>query len=149
LVASTLITVISAALLVYWFRYTCLLILRTRTGKDYATGLAEANGLAFTGVEEAVLSAASSQALASIERSLERDYRLLTYLLKQASEVNIAGLTLEQRMLMIDFWLMRAVFKLTRGLALSRSRQAVLEMTGVLNHLANAMGERVHAASVS
>jgi hypothetical protein len=147
--ASILITLISTALLVYWFRYTCLLVLRTRTGKDYAADVAEANGLAFAGVQETALGSASLPDLDSIERSLERDYRLITYLLKQASQVNVGGLTLEQRMLMIDFWLMRVLFKLTRGRAISRSRQAVLEMTAVLNHLANATGERVHAASVS
>ncbi len=149
MLASILITLISTALLIYWFRYTCLLMLGTRTGKDYATGVAAANGLAFGGVHESALNSVSADALAAIELSLERDYRLLTYLLKQLSGVSVGGLTIEQRMLMFDFWLMRGVFKLTRGMAVPRARQAVLEMAGVLNRLANDMGERVEAASLN
>lgn len=147
MLASILIILVSAALLVYWFRYTCLLILRTRTGKDYATSVAAVNDLAFLGVQGPALETASAADLAAIKRSLERDYRLLTYLLKQASSVNVGGLTIEQRMLMFDFWLMRQFFTLTRGLAVSQARAAVVEMADVLNHLANAMGEKVQAAS--
>jgi hypothetical protein len=148
-VANILIMAVSAALLVYWFRYTCLLILRTRTAKDYATDLAAINGLTFLGVQETALGAASANELSVIQRSLERDYRLLTYLLKQSSGVHVGGLTIEQRILMLDYKLMRVLFTLTQGMAISRARAAVIEMTDVLSHLANAMGERVQATSRS
>jgi len=146
-VASILIIVVSAALMIFWFRYTCLLMLRTRTGKDYATGLATANGLTFTGVRETVVQTASGGGLAELERSLDRDYRLLTYLLAHTAGLRTGGLTLEQRMLMLDFRLMQGICFLTRGLSLRQARTAVLEMAEVLSHLANDMGERSHASS--
>ena len=147
MLASILIMAVSAALLLYWFRYTCLLILRTRTAKDYAADLAAINGLTFPGVQETALGAASADELSVIERSLDRDYRLLTYLLKQTSDLHVGGLTIEQRMLILDYRLMRLLFTLTQGMAISRARAAVMEMTDVLSHLANAMGERVQATS--
>ena len=147
MVASLLIIGFSAALMVYWFRYTCLLVLKTQTSKDYATDLAAVNDLKFAGVSELVVSGATSQELAALERSLERDYRLLTYLLAHTAGANVGGLTLEQRLLVLDFWLMRMLFGLARLFAPPRARAVILEMAEVLNHLANAMGERVHAAS--
>ncbi len=122
-------------------------MLRTRTGRDYAASVAEVNGLAFLAVQRPALETASSTELSVIKRSLERDYRLLSYLLKQASGVNVGGLTIEQRMLMFDFWLMRQFFTLTRRFSASQARAAVTEMADVLNHLANAMGEQVQASS--
>jgi hypothetical protein len=145
--ASILIILFSTALLIYWFRYTCLLILGTRTGKDYAAGVAAANDLNFPGVLANVVSAETPRQLKALEQSLERDYRLLTYLLAHTVGANLGGITLEQRLLMLDFRLMRLLFGLTRAFAPSRARAAVLEMTEVLNHLANAMGERVQVSS--
>jgi len=34
MIASILIIIFSAVLFIYWFRYTCLLILSTKTAKD-------------------------------------------------------------------------------------------------------------------
>ncbi len=47
MIASLLIIVVSTVLLIYWFRYTCLLMLRTQTARDYASGLAAANRLMY------------------------------------------------------------------------------------------------------
>ncbi len=133
--------------MIYWFRYTCLLILRTRTGKDYATNLAAVNDLKFPGIQQNVVRGATGHDLTTLERSLDRDYRLLTYLLAHTAGAQAGGLTLEQRMLMLDFRLMRLLFSVTRAIAPPRARAAIVEMTDVLSHLANAMGERVHASS--
>ena len=36
MIISTLIIAVSAVLFLYWFRYTCVLILSTRTTRDYS-----------------------------------------------------------------------------------------------------------------
>jgi len=146
-VASILIIVVSAALMFYWFRYTCLLMLHTRTGNDYASGLAAANDLKFKGIGEQAVGNASARKLAELERSLDRDYHLLTYLLAHTAGLHVGGFTLEQRMLMLDFRLMQGFCWLTRRLATRQAGSAVLEMAEVLTRLANDMGERIHASS--
>lgn len=145
--ASILIIVVSATLLIYWFRYTCLLMLRVRTNQSYAADVAAANSLTFAGIREHAVRGAGTQQLSELEHALERDYRMLTYLLDHAAGVRVGGLTLEQRMLMIDFRLMQMVCRLTRRFAASRARTAVLEMSEVLHYLANDMGARLHATS--
>ncbi len=143
--ASVAIIIVSAALLVYWFRYTCLLMLRTPAGKDYATRFAEANRLSFVGIRERAETEAPK--LDDLDEALERDYRLLTYLLRSTVGAKVAGVTIEQRMLMFDYRLMQLVLRVTRRLWPLKARDAVLEMTEVLRHLANDLGERASAAS--
>ena len=145
MIASILIILVSAALLVYWFRYTCVLILRTRTGKDYAVGMAMANGLRFHQIQGQLVREAPFADLPALQKSLESDYRLLTYLVAHTAGLEVGGLTLEQRMLMLDFKAMRLVCTLSRWVGIDHARAALDEMSSILNHLANAMGERIES----
>jgi hypothetical protein len=140
MVSSILIIVSSLVLLVYWFRYTCILILNTKATKDYSLDVAARNNLSFPQVTASLREGAE---LDPLRLSLEREYRLLTYLLRHTTGAQIAGLTIEQRMLLIDFKLMRLWYALMRPLAARQARAALEEMSRVLGHLANAMGERV------
>ena len=47
MLVSILIIVVSLALFLYWFRYTCVLILSAKTSRDYAAEIASANQLRF------------------------------------------------------------------------------------------------------
>ncbi len=139
MVTSILIIVFSLVLLMYWFRYTCLLILRTRAPKDFSAEVAEANRLAYPLVRERLQQAAELDPLAE---SLAHDYRLLSYLLRHTVGLQMGGMTIEQRMLSFDFQLMRVWYALTRNFATSQARFALQEMSDILGHFANAMGER-------
>lgn len=147
MIASILIILVSSALLVYWFRYTCLLVLKSRTGKDYAAATAAANGLKFYGIQGRAIQDSSNAELPALQKSLERDYRLLTYLIQHTTGLEVGGVTIEQRMLMLDFKVMRLVFGLGRVLGAGCARAALQEMSSILNHLANAMGERIENAT--
>ena len=149
MIASLLIILVSSALLVYWFRYTCLLVLKTRTGKDHAAATAAANGLEFYRIQGGTIHHAPIAELPALQKSLERDYRLLTYLIQHTTGLEVGGLTLEQRMLMLDFKAMRLIFALGRVLGAGRARAALQEMSCILNHLANAMGERIEDTAQS
>ena len=92
--ASILIILVSAALLAYWFRYTCLLILRTRTGRDHAGEMAAANGLRFHQIQGQLVRAAPVADLPALQKALESDYRLLTYLVAHTAGLEVGGLTL-------------------------------------------------------
>jgi hypothetical protein len=146
MISSVLIIAFSFVLLVYWFRYTCLLILRTKTTKDYASSVVTANKLQFPHIQDR-LRDAESMPLDPLRKTLERDYRLLTYLMKHTAGFQVGGITVEQRMLLLDFKLMQMWYGATRKFAAPQARAALDEMSNILGHLANAMGER--AASVS
>jgi hypothetical protein len=146
MIASILIIAFSFVLLVYWFRYTCLLILRTRTTKDYASGVVTANNLQFPQIQ-GCLRGAEIVPLGPLRESLARDYRLLTYLMKHTAGFQVDGITVEQRMLLLDFNLMQIWYGATRKVAVPQARAALDEMSNILGHLANAMGERAASAS--
>jgi hypothetical protein len=141
---SIIIIIISLMLFVYWFRYTCILILSSKTTKDYASQIAQANQLRFLETRSTLLASSSSKAaLDSLQASLDHDYRLLSYLLRHAVNYNVAGMSFEQVLLKVDFQLMSVWYSIMLRLSPDRARNALLEMTSIVIHLANAMGERV------
>jgi hypothetical protein len=91
----------------------------------------------------------SAAPLENIHRSLDRDYRLLTYLLRHGSSDGSPGRSLENRILMIDFRLMSIWYGLTRRISSQRARHALLEMASIVSHLANTMGERISVGSAA
>jgi len=146
---SILIIGFSALLFLYWFRYTCLLILSTKTSKDYTLQVAKANHLEFPAVQANLRDRAlAGDGMDILHRSLEKDYRLLTGLLRHAAQFQVGGLSVEQRMLMIDYAAMRVWYMVARHASqTSHAQQALEEMTDIVAHFANAMGERSAVAS--
>jgi len=132
----------SIFLFLYWFRYACRLILSAKTPQDYAYNAARVNRLAFVGVRTA-LQLESAPDLARLTQALDRDYAFLTYLLEHGAYTT----SLEHRILRIDYRVMKAWCSSTRRWAPDAARRAMGEMTSVLAHLANRVGEQ--AAEVS
>jgi hypothetical protein len=119
MVASLLITALSFVLLVYWFRYSCLLLLGSR--------------------QESSIQVVQGD-LDPFRRAVEHDYRVLTYLWQHAA--GLGEQSLEERLLMLDFKLMRAWFHLTRTAFPQQARHAVSEMAAVVAFLGAKMGEQ-------
>jgi len=149
LIVSLLIIGVSLTLFLYWFRYTCILILSAKTSRDYATQIASANHLTFRETHETLMDESDTAPLEKMHQSLDRDYRLLTYLLQHVSGDTAAGGSLENRILMIDFRLLSVWYALTRRFSSQHARAALLEMASIVGHLANAMGERITVGSSS
>lgn len=144
---SFLIIGISVLLFLYWFRYTCLLILSARTSRDYARQVAVANQLSFLDARRKLSEDSSLSRLHDLHRQLEKDYRLLTYLLSHGGVGYQSGKSIEMRILVIDYWIMRVWYFAVKKLSPMRARDALLEMSSIINHLANCMGERLALAT--
>src|SRR5687767_4255201 len=110
MIASIAIIVLSVLLFVYWFRYTCLLILSAKTTRDYAGQVAQANELQFLAIQDRLQSSESHGSLDPLQHALNRDYRFITYLLRHASGFQLNGDALENRMLMIDYQIMKLFY---------------------------------------
>ncbi len=136
-------------LFLYWFRYTCVLILSAKTSRDYATQIASANHLTFLETRDTLLDDSLAAPLEKIRQSLDRDYQLLTYLLQHVSGDTASGRSLENRILMIDFRLLSLWYGVTRRFSSQHARGALLEMSSIVGHLANTMGERISVGSSS
>jgi len=146
LIASVFIITGSAFLFLYWFRYTCLILLSTRKVRNYERVVAEANGLTFVEAR-AQLARAETAGFAVIHQSLDKDYRVLTYLLRHAATYSPAEQSFKHAMLRLDYKLMSIWFYIARLVSGRLARHALLEMASVVSHLANAMGERTAIAS--
>lgn len=133
--ASILIIAFSLALLVYWFRYSCILLLRNQA--ELASSRAAADHFHIGEVQERLR---SGQQLDPLHSSLQRDYQILTYLLQHAAGLELSSF--EDRLLVVDYKVMHWWYQLTRIAAPERARQALAEMASVLDILAGKIGER-------
>jgi hypothetical protein len=134
---SLIIAGVSAVLLLYWFRYSCLLIVRSRKEDDLASEVAQANGLSFPDVR-AQVDSVPPRSLEALYRSLEDDRRILTYLITHTLEPDVS--LMERNLLAMDYALMRAWYKVASVISLVCARAALREMSDLVGCLACAMG---------
>lgn len=149
MVLNVVMVSVSLLLLVYWFRYTCLLMLRTKPARDYARQVAAANHLSVFEVQTQLVATEASgidQPLDSLERMLDRDYRLLLYLIRHAANFKTAGNQIEQIMLRGDYQIMKFMYVIAKRLSLSQGSKQLSEMAMIITHFANLMGERAALA---
>jgi hypothetical protein len=142
LLVSILIIALSLVMFVCWVRYTCLLILSTKTPRDYAARVAAANGLTFIEARGSLTEGSRAAVLEMIHRSLERDYSRVIRLLQNGCRVT----EVENRIMMVDFRMMNVWYRVMRRVSRPHARKALLEMTSIVSHLANAVGEAGGAA---
>ena len=135
----------SAVLFCYWFRYSCLLILAAGSSHDYTAEIAEANQLAFPEVC-ARLRQHDATPLTNLHQSLERDFAVLARLLEQTHGARFDP-RFEEAMLTIHFRTLSASFHLTRRHLRASAADALEEMTRVVTHLANQLGEHQTTAN--
>lgn len=139
MISELLIALLVVLLGGYWFRYNCLSILKTTTSRERAQQVAVANQLSFAETATRLQSEVSDTELDGLNAALLRDYRVLTCLLQYTAATAI---TVEQRMLMLDFQCMQLRYSLTRRYLGGLARRSLVEVTRILNHFANTVGER-------
>jgi hypothetical protein len=142
MVPGLLIASLALVLSAYWFRYNCRSILRSGTAHDRVEQVAAANQLAFLQVEARLLTGWNVAELKMMNDALRHDYTILTCLLRYTAAPGSA-FTLEQRMLMADFRLMRWWCGFTRRLFLKApARRSLSERARILAYFANTLASR-------
>ncbi len=142
MVASVFIIGLSVVLFIYWFRYSCLLLLRDSSNP---VGAAETDLNSRFGFREVQRDLPGARDLDPLHRALERDYMMLAFLIDHASGLGLGSL--EDRLLVLDYKLMRLWYRLTRSLFPSGSRRALSEMALVLQALVRRVGAQSDAYS--
>ncbi|MGJ5820861.1 hypothetical protein [Paludibaculum fermentans] len=140
MVASIIIIGFSVVLFAYWFRYSCILILRTRTSVDYATHVAKASSLAVLEIQRLLEGSADELDLSAFRSALEEDYFIVNQLLSKAPMVEEHLSTVERTMLRVDFRMMSLWDAFSRTCLGRSSRTAVSEIASIVGCLANAAG---------
>lgn len=142
MIFSLVMSAVSLGLFLFWLRYTCQLILSTKSARDYTRDVAEANDLRFLQVQRDLAEVRERVDLDTLRSKLEKDYRLLVYLLVHGPSFHVSGDRLEQFMLMLNFRLLKTYYTLTCPISVSKGKRALQEMTQVVGYFANRMGER-------
>ena len=142
MIISLIMTGVSASLFLFWLRYTCQLILSTKSARDYTRDVAKANDLRFLQVQQELAQVRERLELDQLRSKLEGDYRLLIYLLVHGPAFHVNSDRLEQFMLMLNFRLLKTYYKITCPISMSNGKRALEEMTQVVSYFANRMGER-------
>jgi hypothetical protein len=137
MLAGILIIASSLALFVYWFRYSCVLILRNRCEAAEASTSVLDGRFGFAAVRERLKAGC---ALDPLQICLERDFRVITYLIEHAAGLELESI--EDRLLIFDYRVMQCVYRLSRTVAPLRARKALSEMASVLGVLAHRIGEQ-------
>lgn len=135
MIASVFIFVVSVGLFAYWLRYSCVLLLRSAQERSELCGVPDER----FNLESVMERLRAGNDLEQLERELERDYSVVTYLIEHAADLRLASI--ENRLLVVDYKLMRVWSRLTRTLAPEQSRSALAEMANVLGVLVSQMGE--------
>lgn len=138
---NTFLVVTSAVLLAYWFRFACLLILKTSPARAHAAKFAAANQLNFPVIYAQLSCQGAVREPDRIRELIDRDYRLLCYLLDHGTRFRSGGRRIERFILHLDFKIMRVYYNLSRRMAASQAHRALQEMADIVGHLANTMGE--------
>jgi hypothetical protein len=146
LIVTLVITVSSVLMFGYWFRYTCLLILSAETTRDYAADIATANQLSFLQVR-AELRDQQPADLNRLQASLDRDLAVVTYLIQNASGQGEWGM--EARMLKFNYRLMSTWCSVSQRISPEAGRRALDEMSMIVSHFANSLGEQAAAGAAA
>ena len=136
MITSVFIIAISVILFVYWLRYSCVMLLRSAQERgEMAKSADERFNVA------AVLERLKTEGdLDPLEQALERDYHVVTYLIEHAADLELASI--ENKLLVLDYKLMRVWSRVTRTVAPQQSRKALSEMASVLSVLVGQMGDQ-------
>jgi len=138
MLASFLIIGFSLILLVYWFRYSCILLLRNISEQMPVSTPGISDGrFSFAAVQQQLKSGAN---LADLQRSLDRDYQVIRYLLEHAAGLELQSI--EDRLLVLDYRVMRLYYRITKTAIPDQARSALSEMAAVLGVLVQKIGEQ-------
>jgi hypothetical protein len=140
---AALILILSTALFFFYFQVTCQRILQRQFEQEYFQSIVNANRLEFPSVQKALEEFDAPVDYARLRTVLKCDFLSLTYLLKNAANVN-QKYSNEDRLLILYF---RAVFfwmGIRHLFRLNRERISVLRLTQILKYFANVVGQRVN-----
>ena len=137
-----LILIVSTGLFGFYLQALCQKILRRQFAREFAQSIVNANRLEFPSVQHALEELAAPIEYPRLTLTLKCDFLALTYLLKNAANVD-QRYTYEERLLILYFKLIFATM-VTRHFLKLRETPAALKLTTILKYFANVVGERVN-----
>jgi hypothetical protein len=143
MIVAVLILILSTALFFFYFQVTCRKILCRQFDREYFQSIANANRLEFPSLRRSLEDFGAPVDYSRLRMMLRCDFLALTYLLKNAANVN-QSYTYDERLLILYFRWQFLSLAVRRLLKLGENT-AILRLTAVLQYFANVVGQRVNA----
>jgi hypothetical protein len=139
---AAVVLMLSAGLFCFYLQAACQKILRRQFTQEFFQSIVNANRLEFPSVRKAIEDLGYPMEYPRLTLTLKCDFLALTYLLKNAVNVN-QRFSYEERLLILYFRFVFAVLVTCHWLKL-RETSAALKLTKILEYFANVVGERVN-----
>ena len=134
------ISLLTVVMLAGWFRYSCLLLLGTRTSKDFTDHVARASQLTLLDTQARLESTDKPQDLIACRKALERDYLVVKSLIHHARRHHVPLSSQESTLLHVDYELLHLWDRLSCRWLGRPSRAALREISCIVRFFANAAG---------
>ncbi len=143
-IANSFVIGATTVLFLLWFRYLCSLMLAAQTSLDSGEAVARANSLVFADVLRQLNfdDGRSSEQLDRFVVALERDFEIVTYLLRHMGESPLIESPAEAWMIKVDYRIQAMLFKLFRPFSVDAAAARVNQMATIICHFADLIGER-------
>jgi hypothetical protein len=142
MILAALILILSTAMFFFYFQVICQRILRRQFDREYFQSIANANRLEFPSLRKSLEEFGTPVDYPRLRMMLKCDFLALTYLLKNAANVN-QRYSNEERLLILYFrWQFLSLA--VRRLLKVGEKKAILRLTSVLQYFANVIGQRVN-----
>ena len=143
MIVAVVILILSTALFFFYFQVTCQKILNRQFDREYFQSIANANRLEFPSLRKSLEEFGAPVDYSRLRMMLRCDFLALTYLLKNAANVN-QRYTYDERLLILYFRWQFLSLAARRLLKLGENT-AIMRLTAVLQYFANVDGQRVNA----
>jgi len=142
MILAALILILSTAMFFFYFQITCQKILRRQFDREYFQSIVNANRLEFPSLRKSLEEFGAPIDYPRLRMMLKCDFLALTYLLKNAANLN-QRYSNEERLLILYFrWQFLSLA--VRRLLKVGEKKAILRLTSVLQYFANVVGQRVN-----
>jgi len=142
MVLAALILILSTAFFFFHLQVTCQGLLRRQFDREYFMAIVKANRLEFPAVRRTLEESDAPLDYPRLCMMLKCDFRALTYLLRNAVNLN-QRYSRDEQLLILYFRLVLASL-ITRHWLRVREGPAILKLTAILQYFANVVGQRVN-----
>jgi len=142
MVLAALVLMLSTAFFFFHLQVTCQGLLSRKFDREYSLAIIQANRLEFLAVRRTLEESNASLDFSRLHMMLKCDFRALTYLLRNAVNLN-QRYSFDEQLLILYFRLVFASL-ITRHWLRVREEPAILKLTAILQYFANVVGQRVN-----
>lgn len=141
MILAALILIVSTSLLFFYLQAACQRVLGTKFEQEYFRSIVNANRLEFPSLRKEFEDNGHGVDYGRLRLTLKCDFLALTYLLKNAANIN-QRYSRDESLLMLYFRTLFVTVAARRILRLN-DKQAVIKLTAILEYFANVVGRRV------